>query len=183
MPARHVSSVTPSFELSGPPGAPLIVVLGGISATRHVTATASDPRDGWWQAVVGPGLVIDTRTHRVLDVDWITSAPGSVTTHDQANAIVAVLDRIGVDRAAAIVGASYGGMVALAFGAAHPSRVERLVVISAADTAHPMATAWRCVQRNIARLGLNVERILSVHSLNPDRLTTVAELNASLGRK
>jgi hypothetical protein len=36
---------------------------------------------------------------------------------------------------------------------------------------------------NIARLNLNVERILSVHSLNPDRLTTVAELNASLGRK
>jgi glyoxylase-like metal-dependent hydrolase (beta-lactamase superfamily II) len=36
---------------------------------------------------------------------------------------------------------------------------------------------------NIARLNLNVERIMSVHSLNPDRLTTVAELNASLGRK
>jgi glyoxylase-like metal-dependent hydrolase (beta-lactamase superfamily II) len=36
---------------------------------------------------------------------------------------------------------------------------------------------------NIARLGLTPERIMSVHSLNPDRLTTVAELNASLGRK
>jgi glyoxylase-like metal-dependent hydrolase (beta-lactamase superfamily II) len=36
---------------------------------------------------------------------------------------------------------------------------------------------------NIARLNLAVDRIMSVHSLNPDRLTTVAELNASLGRK
>jgi homoserine O-acetyltransferase len=32
--------------------------------------------------------------------------------------------------------------------------VERLIVISAADQPHPMATAWRSVQRNIARLGL-----------------------------
>ena len=91
MSSRHTSPVTrhasPPFELSGPPGAPLIVVLGGISATRHVTATSSDPRDGWWQAQVGPGLAIDTRTHRVLGFDWTTATPGSVTTHDQANRI------------------------------------------------------------------------------------------------
>jgi glyoxylase-like metal-dependent hydrolase (beta-lactamase superfamily II) len=36
---------------------------------------------------------------------------------------------------------------------------------------------------NIDRLKLDVERIMSVHNLNPDRLTTVAELKASLGRK
>jgi glyoxylase-like metal-dependent hydrolase (beta-lactamase superfamily II) len=36
---------------------------------------------------------------------------------------------------------------------------------------------------NIARLGLTPERVMSIHSLNPDRLTTVAEINATLGRK
>jgi len=36
---------------------------------------------------------------------------------------------------------------------------------------------------NIERLKLTPERIMSVHSLNPDRLTTVAEINASLGKK
>lgn len=154
MPSRLTSHVSPDYELSGPPGAPLVVVLGGISATRHVTATASDPRDGWWQAVVGPGAAIDTRAVRVLGIDWCAPATGIVTTFDQANAIVAVFDRIGVDRAAAIVGASYGGMVALAFGAAHPSRVDRLVVISAAHESHPMATAHRVIQRRIIRLGL-----------------------------
>ena len=35
---------------------------------------------------------------------------------------------------------------------------------------------------NIERLKLDVERILSVHTLNPDRLTSVADLRASLGR-
>ncbi len=36
---------------------------------------------------------------------------------------------------------------------------------------------------NIERLGLTPERVMSIHSLNPDRLTTVAEMKASLGRK
>jgi glyoxylase-like metal-dependent hydrolase (beta-lactamase superfamily II) len=36
---------------------------------------------------------------------------------------------------------------------------------------------------NIERLKLDVDRIMSVHSLNPDRMTTVAEIRASLGRK
>jgi homoserine O-acetyltransferase len=154
MPARLATHVSPAFELTGPPGAPLLVVLGGISATRHVTATASDPRDGWWQELVHPGGAIDSSRYRVLGVDWRAPAHGPVTTFDQANAIVAVLDRLGLDRAAAIVGASYGGMVALAFGAAHPGRVDRLVVVSGAHESHPMATAHRVIQRRIIRLGL-----------------------------
>ena len=35
---------------------------------------------------------------------------------------------------------------------------------------------------NIERLKLDVERILSVHTLNPDRLTSVADIRASLGK-
>ena len=35
---------------------------------------------------------------------------------------------------------------------------------------------------NIERLKLDVDRIMSVHSLNPDRLTSVADIRASLGR-
>jgi hypothetical protein len=36
---------------------------------------------------------------------------------------------------------------------------------------------------NIERLKLEPAQIMSIHSLNPDRLTTVAEIRASLGRK
>jgi hypothetical protein len=36
---------------------------------------------------------------------------------------------------------------------------------------------------NIDRLKLEPERILSVHSLNPDRLATRADIVSSLGRK
>jgi glyoxylase-like metal-dependent hydrolase (beta-lactamase superfamily II) len=36
---------------------------------------------------------------------------------------------------------------------------------------------------NIDRLHLDVDKVMSIHSLNPDRLTSVAEIKASLGRK
>jgi homoserine O-acetyltransferase len=46
-------------------------------------------------------------------------------------------------------------MVALAFAERFGDRVEQLLVISAADRAHPMATAWRSVQRRMVRFALS----------------------------
>ena len=153
------------FELAGPDGAPLVVALGGISATRHVTSTPADPRAGWWQEVVGPGLGIDTARYQVLGVDFLDGGRAAdgrparpVTTRDQADALARLLDALGVARAHAVVGASYGGMTALAFGAAHPARAERLVVLCAAHESHPMSTALRVLQRRVVELGLETGR-------------------------
>jgi homoserine O-acetyltransferase len=78
-----------------------------------------------------------------------------VTTHDQAEALGGVLDTLGIERVRAIVGASYGGMVALAFAERFGERVEQLVVISAAHESHPMSTGLRSLQRRIVELGLD----------------------------
>jgi homoserine O-acetyltransferase/O-succinyltransferase len=152
------------WTLSGPAGAPVVLALGGISASRRVFDAGSG-RSGWWHEIVGPGKALDTQRLAVLGMDYIggsetSSGPDgkapfpSVSSYDQADAAVRVLDHLGIARLGAIVGASYGGMVALAFGERYPQRVERLVVISAADVPHPMATAWRSVQRDIVRLGM-----------------------------
>jgi homoserine O-acetyltransferase/O-succinyltransferase len=152
------------YTLSGEPGMPVVVALGGISASRHVFDPAGG-RNAWWPDLVGPGKPLDTQRVAVLGMDYIggsgkSSGPKAqesfpcVSSYDQALAITQLLDHLGIGKLAAIVGASYGGMVALAFGERYASRVERLIVISASDAAHPMATAWRSVQRNVARLGL-----------------------------
>ena len=143
------------YEIVGPRSAPVVVVLGGISATRHVTASVSDPRPGWWEDVVGPGRAIDTRQFRVLGIDYPTngSSEGIVTTTDQADVLAAALDQVGVRRAHAVIGASYGGMVALAFGAKFPARARRLIVIGAAHESDPIATALRHLQRRVVALG------------------------------
>ncbi len=153
------------WSLSGEPGQPVVLALGGISAGRRVFVPGGG-REGWWHEVVGPGKALDTQRVAVLGMDFIggngastgpvagSSFP-SISSYDQAEAVVRLLDHLGIAKLAAIVGASYGGMVALAFGERHGARAERLIVISASDCAHPMATAWRSIQRNMARLGLS----------------------------
>jgi homoserine O-acetyltransferase len=152
------------YALSGEPGMPVVLALGGISASRRVF-DPSGGRNGWWHEIVGPGKALDTQRVAVLGMDYIGGTGAStgpaagatfpcVSSYDQADAVRRLLDHLRIPRLTAIVGASYGGMVALAFGELYPERVDRLIVISAADCAHPMATAWRSVQRNMARLGL-----------------------------
>jgi homoserine O-acetyltransferase len=153
-----------AWRLTGEAGLPVVVALGGISASRHVHGLHQGQR-GWWHEVVGPGKALDTRHLRILGMDFLGGSHGSthpvrgeafprIASMDQAEALALLLDHLQLPRIRAVVGASYGGMVALAFGQRHPGRVERLVVISAADGPHPMATAWRSVQRAIVRFGL-----------------------------
>jgi homoserine O-acetyltransferase len=82
----------------------------------------------------------------------------NISTYDQAELLVRLLNNLGLKSLRAIVGGSYGGMVALAFGERYPERVSRLVVIGAADRTHPMATAWRSVQRQILRFAVECGR-------------------------
>lgn len=152
----------PAYELNGPRHAPVVVVLGGISATRHVASSAWDPFPGWWEEVVGPEKSIDTARFRVLSFDWIDGGRGPdgrprrrITTHDQADALAEVLDIVGTPTVHAIVGASYGGMVALAFAERYPTRVSRLVTIGAAHESTPMSTGLRAMQRRIVELGID----------------------------
>lgn len=155
----------PPYEISGPPDAPLIVALGGISGTRHVTSTEEDTSPGWWQGVVGRCAAIDTTGYRILGLDYRDGGTGAggypaetVSTYDQAAALAAVLDVLAIQRVHAIVGASYGGMVALAFAERYPMRTGRVVAVSAAHAPHPMSTALRSIQRRIVKLGIETGR-------------------------
>lgn len=131
-----------------PSNHPVIVVLGGISGHADVQA--------WWPDLVGPGRPVDTTRYRVVGFDFLEAAPGGgpVTTGDQAQALAWHLDRLGVGGVHALIGASYGGMVALAFAAAFPRRLRTAVVISAAHESDSMTIALRSIQRRIVRLGI-----------------------------
>jgi homoserine O-acetyltransferase len=147
----------------------VVCALGGISANRSVFDT-EDPKLGWWSEVVGPGGALDAERFRVLSFDYLggsaettgpegaTSSFPNISTYDQAELLVRLLNNLGLKSLSAIVGGSYGGMVALAFGERYPERVSQLIVIGAADRAHPMATAWRSVQRRILRFAIECGR-------------------------
>ena len=164
----RLSGVRIAWRLSGPASAPVVCALGGISANRRVCGM-DDPREGWWSEIAGSGRPLDADRFRILSFDFLGGsgettgpAPGeqfpSISSYDQAEALLRILNHLGIKALRAIAGGSYGGMVALAFGERYPDRVGHLLVIGASDRAHPMSTAWRSIQRRIVRLGLESGR-------------------------
>ncbi len=151
-----------AWRLAGATNAPVVAVLGGISAGRNVFPVSNDA-SGWWKEVVGIDHALDANRFRILGIDFLggsgqSTGPSrgqsnfpSISAYDQVELLTKLLPHIGVNRLHAIVGASYGGMVALAFAERYPNLVERIVVISAADRPHPMASAWRAIQRETVR--------------------------------
>ncbi|MCJ7556938.1 MAG: homoserine O-succinyltransferase [Gammaproteobacteria bacterium] len=151
------------YELTGPEAAPVLVAMGGISATRHVASTAEYSGPGWWEDFVGPGKALDTSRFRVLGMDFLggndqTQGPRlqagpfpSVDPEDQARLLAELMDLLSIPRLHGFFGASYGGMVALQFAALFPERLEKLVIVGATHRPPAIATALRCVQREAIR--------------------------------
>lgn len=148
------------YTCAGPDDAPAVVVLGGISAGRDLA---------WWPGVVGPGCALDPSHTRLVGVDFLGGVGAStgprqrdgrfpaVDPRDQGRAVLAVLDLLRV-RACAVVGASYGGQVALALAEMAPDRVELAVVLAAAHRPHALACAWRGLGRRIVALAASAGR-------------------------
>lgn len=157
-----------AWRLTGSADAPLMCALGGIWCDRRLFEPA-DARAGCWRDVVGPGRPLDANRYRILSFDYLggggdSTGPEprrpfpSISTYDQAEALARLLDHLKVPSLRAIVGGSYGGMVALAFGERYPERVGALCIISAADRPHPMAIAWHSIQRHIVKFAVQCAR-------------------------
>ncbi|GAA0900162.1 homoserine O-succinyltransferase [Rothia nasimurium] len=145
----------------GAPHAPTVIIQGGISADRDVCA-GRERRTGWWQELVGHGAAIDLAHCRVLSIDWLVPSDlgdvPSVSSEDQAAALAALVDELGIGRVHAFVGSSYGAMTGLAFAANHADKLKSLVLLAGAHRPHPLATAQRSIQRSIVRMGIESGR-------------------------
>lgn len=158
------------FRMVGRASNPPVIVLGGISADRRA--------DRWWSAVTGHEGALSARRYWLLSLDWpATAGDRPLTTDRLADGLAGLLDVLGIRRVESIVGASFGAMVALAFGARHPDRLDRLVAISGAHRSTPAATAGRLIQRRIiaelGRLGapergVALARALALTGYRPD---------------
>lgn len=170
-PLHHGGALTDvhlAWRIAGPAGAPVVCALGGISASRRV-CLCEESREAWWSSIAGPARPLDCNRYRILSFDYLGGSgdstgpePGrpfpSVSSYDQAELLVRLINHLGLRSLRAIAGGSYGAMVALAFGERHPERVGHLLTIGAADRPHPMATAWRSVQRQVVRFALSCGR-------------------------
>ncbi len=117
--------------------------------SSHLFADGAAASEGSWAGLVGPGKAIDTARHYVVSSNMLGSSFGStapasanpangkpygpdfpeLTLADIVNAQRRLLDSLGVKQLAAVVGPSYGGFQAFAWGIEHPDFMRCLVPV------------------------------------------------------
>ena len=137
------------YTLTGPPQAPVVLLLHGLGSSG----------DDW-----GPQIRALAPRYRVLAVDLpghhrSARPSGTLSVAGMAAAVEALLDRLAIDRIHA-VGLSLGGCVALALALHAPARVRSLVLINA--FAHLRPAGLRGVMRGAGRALLAVAAPMSV---------------------
>ena len=103
----------------GNDGAPPMLLLHGFSGHAHTWDTFARAMADRFHVIA-----LDQRGHG--DSDW--AKDGAYRPDDHARDVRAVHDRLGLG-AVTLIGLSMGGRNAIAFTAAHPAKVERLVIV------------------------------------------------------
>jgi homoserine O-acetyltransferase len=149
-----------------------VLVCHALNASHHVAGTyAGQPRsEGWWDNLVGPGKPLDTDRFFVIGVNNPGSCFGStgptspnpdpradgraygsdfpvVTVEDWVDAQARLVDALGIERLAAVIGGSLGGMQALAWSLRFPDRLRLCVAVATA----PKLSAQNIAFNEVAR--------------------------------
>lgn len=149
-----------------------VLILTGLSPSAHAASNRSDGSPGWWEDIIGPGKAIDTDRWFVICANSLGSCKGSsgpasinpatgtpwrldfpeLSLEDVGNAGYELARGLGIDRLAALVGCSMGGMSALGCLAHHPGFARTHISVCTAPRAQPFAIAIRSLQREAIRL-------------------------------
>jgi len=150
-----------------------ILVFHALTGDSHLAgrSSAGHATDGWWDEIVGSGKALDTDRYCVIAPNVLGGCQGStgpasldptghewgarfpyLTIRDQVAATARFADALGIDRFAAVIGGSMGGMHALEWALMFPGRSERLAVIAAP----PVTTA--------DQIGLNLVQLEAIRS-------------------
>ncbi len=137
-----------------------VLICHALNASHHVAGTYAGVADseGWWDTMIGPGKPVDTDRFFVIGVNNLGSCFGStgkiygadfpvVTVEDWVDAQARLLDGLGIQTLAAVMGGSLGGMQALSWALQYPQRVRNAVVVASA----PNLTAENIAFNEVAR--------------------------------
>ncbi|MCP9757751.1 homoserine O-acetyltransferase [Aquitalea sp. S1-19] len=146
-----------------------ILICHALSGHHHVAGrySESDKSAGWWDNMIGPGKPIDTERFFVVGVNNLGGCHGStgpssinpasgqpwgadfpmVTVADWVIAQARLADRLGIERWAAVIGGSLGGMQALDWSIRFPERIAHALVIASA----PKLSAQNIAFNDVAR--------------------------------
>ena len=146
-----------------------VIVCHALSGNHHVAGkySESDKNAGWWDNLIGPNKPLDTNKFFVIGLNNLGGCHGSsgpssinptsnkpfgasfpiVTVEDWVNSQARLLDYLGIESLAVVIGGSLGGMQALQWTLAYPNRVKHALVIASA----PNLTAQNIAFNEVAR--------------------------------
>ena len=146
-----------------------VLICHALNASHHVAGVYADQPNnvGWWDNMIGPGKPVDTSQFFVIGVNNLGSCFGStgpmhlnpdtgrvygadfpvVTVEDWVNAQARLLDVMGIQQLAAVMGGSLGGMQALGWTLQYPERVKHAVVVASAPNLNAENIAFNEVAR------------------------------------
>jgi homoserine O-acetyltransferase/O-succinyltransferase len=146
-----------------------VLICHALNASHHVAGVYADQPNntGWWDNMIGPGKSLDTDRFFVIGVNNLGSCFGStgpmhthpdtgrvygadfpvITVEDWVNAQARLLDALGIEQLAAVMGGSLGGMQALSWTLQYPERVKHAVVVASAPNLNAENIAFNEVAR------------------------------------
>jgi homoserine O-acetyltransferase len=146
-----------------------VLVCHALNASHHVAGVYADQAGnvGWWDNMIGPGKSLDTEKFFVIGVNNLGSCFGStgpmhthpdtgrvygadfpvITVEDWVNAQARLLDALGIEQLAAVMGGSLGGMQALSWTLQYPERIQHAVVVASAPNLNAENIAFNEVAR------------------------------------
>lgn len=150
-----------------------VLICHALSGHHHAAGYHSDDerKPGWWDAHIGPGKSIDTDRFFVVSLNNLGGCHGStgpasvntdtgrlwgpefpmVTVGDWVHSQACLADRLGIERFAAVVGGSLGGMQVLQWTLTYPERIANAVVIAATPKLSAQNIAFNEVARQAIR--------------------------------
>ncbi len=141
MPVIQSNGVAIDAEISGPQGAPVLMLSNSLGTTRHM-----------WD----PQMDAFTKQFRVLRYDrrghGKSAVPkGPYNMEMLGRDVLAVLDGMGIEKANWL-GLSMGGMEGMWLGANAPERIEKLI-LSNTSTYYPDKAPWHARIENVSKAG------------------------------
>ncbi|MCU1607543.1 MAG: homoserine O-acetyltransferase [Modestobacter sp.] len=154
LPAVRVAYQT--WGTLAPNGRNAVLVEHALTGDSHVVGAAGpgQPTPGWWPTLIGPGAPLDSDRWFVVCANVLggcqgTTGPSSaapdgapwgsrfpeITIGDQVAVEAVLADALGIDRWAAVLGGSMGGMRALEWAVAQPDRVGGLLFLASGAVA------------------------------------------------
>jgi homoserine O-acetyltransferase len=152
-----------------------VLICHALSSNHHVAGYHSkeDKKPGWWENIVGPGKSVDTNRFYVVSCNNLggcfgSSGPSStdpktgkpfgpdfpfVTVRDWVESQARLADKLEIDKWAAVVGGSLGGMQVMQWAIDYPDRLAHGVVIAAS----PKLTAQNIAFNEVARQAIRTD--------------------------